>query len=161
MTKKSAEFIFQPGIIGRFLGAGPLNTHTTTQYPHHNTIPTPQHNTHTTTQYPHHNTKSTIAIPDEKPFFVFDKCLPADCFSAFTQCKETDDNKTVELNPNGLLVHDTMRHIKLCKWQLSLLFPSMSSALQMPSRTILRCLYETQLVLRRQSLADAQATSRF
>ena len=25
MTKKSAEFIFQPGIIGRFLGAGPLN----------------------------------------------------------------------------------------------------------------------------------------
>ena len=24
MTKKSAEFIFQPGIIGRFLGAGPL-----------------------------------------------------------------------------------------------------------------------------------------
>ena len=26
MTKKSAEFIFQPGIIGRFLGAGPLNS---------------------------------------------------------------------------------------------------------------------------------------
>ena len=26
MTKKSAEFIFQPGIIGRFLGAGPLKT---------------------------------------------------------------------------------------------------------------------------------------
>ena len=24
MTKKSAEFIFQPGITGRFLGAGPL-----------------------------------------------------------------------------------------------------------------------------------------
>ena len=26
MTKKSAEYIFQPGITGRFLDAGPLNS---------------------------------------------------------------------------------------------------------------------------------------